>query len=82
MLLACLLIIIMMLVQLSSFEDKVPLTFTLGFIVMVAACVFILYQTITLSKELHKNKTLLDKTLKELENLKAQEQIKTTILKN
>lgn len=79
MLLACLLIIIMMLVQLSNFEEKIPLTFTLGLVVMVASCLFILYQIITISNELHKSKSLLDKINKELQTLKDKEQIETVI---
>lgn len=82
MLLACLLIIVMMLVQLSDFKEGVPLTFTLGLIVMVAACIFILYQTITISNELYKNKSSLDKISKELDNLKSQEQVETVVPEN
>ena len=82
MLLACLLIIVMMLVQLSDFEQKVPLTFTLGLIVMVAACIFILYQTITISNELYKNKTCLDKLNKELQSLKDKEKVEEVVPEN
>ena len=82
MLLACLLIIVMMLVQLSSFTDKVPLTFTLGLVVMVAACIFILYQTLTISNDLYKNKSSLDKISKELQTLKDKEQTETVIPEN
>lgn len=72
----------MMLVQLSDFKEGVPLTFTLGLIVMVAACIFILYQTITISNELYKNKSSLDKISKELDNLKSQEQVETVVPEN
>ena len=79
MLLACLLIIIMMLVQIPAFENKIPFTFTLGLVVMVAACIFILYQTVTISNELYKNKSSLEKISKELDTLKSKEEVETVV---
>ena len=71
-----------MLVQIPAFENKIPLTFTLGLVVMVAACIFILYQTVTISNELYKNKSSLDKISKELQTLKDKEQTETVIPEN
>lgn len=76
MLLAGILIVIMMLVQLPAFEgDKVPITYTLGLIVVIAAIIFILYQTIVISNELYEKKTSLDRIAKELNSLKEKEKI-------
>lgn len=71
-LLACLLIVIMMLIQISSFEDKIPLTFTLGLIVVIACLIFILYQTITISNKAYKDKCLLDEKNNQIDKLKAE----------
>lgn len=76
MLLAGILIVIMMLVQISSFEEeKIPLTFTLGLIVIIAAIIFMLYVTIQISNALYQNKTSLDKIKKEVETAKDKEKI-------
>lgn len=71
-LLACLLIVIMMLIQIPSYQDKIPLTFTLGLIVMIASLIFILYQTITISNNLYKNNYLLEEKNKQIEQLKKE----------
>ncbi len=71
-LLACLLIVIMILIQISSFEDKIPLTFTLGLIVVIACLIFILYQTITISNKAYKDKCLLDEKNSQIDKLKAE----------
>ncbi len=71
-LLACLLIVIMMLIQIPSYQDKIPLTFTLGLIVMIASLIFILYQTTTISNNLYKNNYLLEEKNKQIEQLKKE----------
>ncbi|MBQ7984281.1 MAG: hypothetical protein IJ250_01435 [Bacteroidales bacterium] len=81
-LLACLLIIVMMLVQLSNFTDQTPLTFTLGLVVMVAACIFVLYETITISNDLYRNKSSLDRINRELQAYKDKETKEQTTQEN